>query len=124
LSLHQSGLSVLKAIQHQLHSSRNAQFVENLEQIISHDLLRTRGWLPQRIAFAFYGVTLALVAIGWLGVRTQSREFWAVSFVSLGLMTFAAVRLGALRGGEREKPVLQKRGRITEGECGETSQTG
>jgi UDP-GlcNAc:undecaprenyl-phosphate/decaprenyl-phosphate GlcNAc-1-phosphate transferase len=89
-----------------------------------YDLLRTRGWLPQRIAFAFYGVTLALVAIGWLGVRTQSREFWAVSFVSLGLMTFAAVRLGALRGGEREKPVLQKRGRITEGECGETSQTG
>jgi UDP-GlcNAc:undecaprenyl-phosphate GlcNAc-1-phosphate transferase len=89
-----------------------------------YDLLHARGWPPRRIALAFYGVTAALAAIGLIGVRSESPQFWAASAVGVGLIVFAALRLGVLRGNERVMTVLHKREQVTEGGFSETSQSG
>jgi UDP-GlcNAc:undecaprenyl-phosphate/decaprenyl-phosphate GlcNAc-1-phosphate transferase len=86
-----------------------------------YDSLHARGWSPRRIALTYYGVTAALAAIGLLGVRKESPQFWAVAAVSVGFIVSVAIRLGALRSGKRDATAHRRRPQATEGEYGEIS---
>jgi len=85
--------------------------------------LSKRGWSVRRIIFAFYGATAALATIGLFGVRSESPWFWAAATISVGLLILVAIRLGALQTGERDSPMQQRGGKLTEGEYAEPSQT-
>lgn len=71
-----------------------------------YDLLLARGWHPLRVAFACYGITLALALVAWLGMHFGLRSFELLSAVSLAGLLFLAVRLGSLqlRDNGEEKP--------------------
>ncbi len=116
-----SGLPLLDAVFAVIRRLRSHGSPLNGDRRHVYDLLSACGWPARRIALAYYGVTLALAAVGWLGVRKESPRFWAIAIVSVGSMIFAAVRLGVLRDGEQAVLVADNRDYATEGECRETS---
>jgi UDP-GlcNAc:undecaprenyl-phosphate/decaprenyl-phosphate GlcNAc-1-phosphate transferase len=118
-----AGLPLLDAVFAVIRRLRHHRSPLHGDRAHIYDLLHTRGWPPRRIALAFYGATAALAAIGLIGVRTESRQFWGVAAVSVGLIVFAALRLGVLRGNERDMTVLHKRDQVTERRFSETSQS-
>jgi len=63
-----------------------------------YDLLSALGWPPLWVALACYAITAALGIIGWRGLHNESAAYSATAVFSLGLVVFAAIRLGALRG--------------------------
>jgi UDP-GlcNAc:undecaprenyl-phosphate GlcNAc-1-phosphate transferase len=71
-----------------------------------YDLLLARGWPPLRVAFACYGITIALALVAWIGMYFGLRGFELLSAVSLAGLLFLAVRLGSLqlRDNGEEKP--------------------
>lgn len=69
-----------------------------------YDLIHGRGWSTRKIVLAFYGATAALAAIAVWGVWRESMRFWIVAWISVGTMTLAAIRLGAMRTSERTPP--------------------
>jgi len=63
-----------------------------------YDLLLARGVSPRRVAFTCYGITGASVVVGHLSMRLSAPPFLLLVTGSVGLLLFAEVRLGALRG--------------------------
>jgi UDP-GlcNAc:undecaprenyl-phosphate/decaprenyl-phosphate GlcNAc-1-phosphate transferase len=88
-----------------------------------YDLLSARGWSVRRIVLTLYGVTAALAAIGLCGVRSESPRFWAVAAISVGLLLYAAIRLGSLRGNSRDETARRHSAPMTKEEYGEPWQT-
>ncbi len=82
-----------------------------------------RGWTARRVALASYVITAALAAIALLGVRGESPRFWTVAALGIAILIFAAVRLGSLRGVDRNRPAHNANARSMDGECGEPSST-
>ncbi len=68
-----------------------------------YDLLRLRGWSLRSVLYASYGVTAALVFIGWLCARGWVAIEIAVPAVAVGLAA-GAHRLGSLQA---EPKVIQ-----------------
>jgi hypothetical protein len=87
------------------------------------DLLSARGWPARRIVLALYGVTAALAAVGLCGVKSESPQFWAVAAISVGLLLYAAIRLGSLRGNCRDETARRHSAPMMKEEYGEPSQT-
>ncbi len=73
------------------------------------DLFLARGWSARRVAFACYGITAGLAAVGWMAVRTGSERFFFFSAPILGAMVLAAIRLGSLDPGRGEARIEQVR---------------
>jgi hypothetical protein len=90
-------LALLEAIQHEFDTARNPQFFEDPKQIISHDLLRARGYTARHVALICYAMTVILVIAGWFIVRLGPWEAFVTSAL-VGCALFAIeVRAGALR---------------------------
>lgn len=74
-----------------------------------YDLLLARGWSPRRVALASYGISAALAAIAWMGLRNESPQSWSIPALSLIVLLAVALRLGSLRGETRDSPVRRAR---------------
>lgn len=88
--------------------------IEDLEQIISHDLLMIeRGWSPRRVAFVVYAITIFLAVVAWFGQQFGLRGFSVLSGLSLAGLLILAIRLGCLRaeqpGTALQGPLLTNR---------------
>jgi UDP-GlcNAc:undecaprenyl-phosphate GlcNAc-1-phosphate transferase len=89
-----------------------------------YDRMFARGWTPRRIGLASYAITATLAAIALLGVRGESSKFWIVTTLSIAILIYAAVRLGSLRGDDRNRPAQNVNAPPMDRECGEPSSTG
>jgi 4-hydroxybenzoate polyprenyltransferase len=117
-------LSLLNTIENQLHAGRHAQFIKDSKEIIPDDRMFARGWTPRRIALASDAITATLAAIALLGVRGESSKFWIVTALSIAILIYASVRLGSLRGDDRNRPAQNVNAPPMDQECGEPSSTG
>jgi UDP-GlcNAc:undecaprenyl-phosphate/decaprenyl-phosphate GlcNAc-1-phosphate transferase len=88
-----------------------------------YDQLSREGWPVRRIALAFYGVTVALAAIGLYGVRSASPQFWVLATTGVGLLACVAIRLGFLRADDQNGRVPDSSSHPPAEEFGEPSQT-
>ncbi len=95
-------LAVLEAVENEFDARRDAQLIENFQQIISHDLLAARGASARVVALVCYVATALLGLIGFVGVRANPVYFFILASVGVATLLIAAVRIGALRL-ERER---------------------
>ena len=89
-----------------------------------YDRMFARGWPPRRIALGSYAITATVAAIALLGVRRESSKFWIIAALSVAILIYAAVRLGSLRGDDRNRPAQNVNAPPMDQECGEPSSTG
>jgi UDP-N-acetylmuramyl pentapeptide phosphotransferase/UDP-N-acetylglucosamine-1-phosphate transferase len=66
-----------------------------------YDLLLARGWSPRKVALVSYSITAAMGAIGWIGLRLDSRRMLLLAALSFAALLAAALRLGSLRAERR-----------------------
>jgi UDP-GlcNAc:undecaprenyl-phosphate GlcNAc-1-phosphate transferase len=116
LPLLDAGLAVVRRLR-----NRSPIFTGDRRHI--YDLLSERGWPVRRIVLAFYGVTTALAAIGIAGVRNESPQFWALTAISVGLLTGVGIRLGSLRGHDLNGTTRDPVAHSSAEKYGEPSQT-
>ena len=83
-----------------------------------YDLLLARGLSSRRVAVICYAVTAAFAALGFWGEWRASPQFWVVAISSLGLLMYAALKLGSLRA-EDQNPPVSGRVREAQEECAE-----
>lgn len=100
LPLIDAGLAVVRRLQH-----RASPFYGDRRHF--YDLLLARRWSARRVAFACYAITAGLGAIGWIGLRSDSRLFLLLAAMSFAALLLAALRLGSLRI-EEPKPRGQR----------------
>lgn len=62
-----------------------------------YDLLLARRWTARKVAFACYGITLALGVLAWLSLRISFRCFEISSAASTAVLLLLAIGLGSLR---------------------------
>jgi UDP-GlcNAc:undecaprenyl-phosphate/decaprenyl-phosphate GlcNAc-1-phosphate transferase len=74
-----------------------------------YDLLSALGWSPIWVALTCYAITAALGITGWRGMHNESAAYSATAVFSLGLVVFAAIRLGALRGADNKRRTQRMR---------------
>ena len=89
-----------------------------------YDRMFARGWTPRRIALASYTITATVAAIALLGLRRESSKFWIIAALSIAILIYAAVRLGSLRGDDRNRPAQNVNAPPMDQECSEPSSTG
>lgn len=87
----------MKAVKHQFNPRRNPQLIEDPEQVVTDDLLRSRGWTARQVALACYAITLSFAVVAWWGARNDSPAFWLAVALSALLLIVSAVMLGSLR---------------------------
>ncbi len=102
--LHLRRRTILQAVQHQLHTRRNAKLVENPEQIIAYDYLLAGGWTARRVAIGCYFFPAFLGLLGWFAVDGGIKRT-----VILGVGVFAVFILSALWLGARRGAMQQAR---------------
>ena len=119
-----AGLPLLDAVLAMVRRLRNHRSAFTGDRFHFYDLLSSRGWPVRRVVLALYCVTAAFAAIGLFGVRSKSPQFWAVAAVSVGLFVCVAIRLGSLRGENRDGPARDLSAQQTEENCGQPSPTG
>ena len=90
-------LAVLEAVENEFDARRDAQLIENFQQIISHDLLAARGASARMVALVCYVGTVLLGLIGFVGVRAKPVYFFILASGGGGALLVTAIRMGALR---------------------------
>ncbi len=118
-----AALPLLDAVLAMVRRLRNRSSPFSGDRFHFYDLLSARGWSVRRIVLTLYGVTAAFAAIGLYGVRSKSPRFWAVAAISVGLLLYAAIRLGSLRGNCRDETARRHSAPMTKEEYGEPWQT-
>jgi hypothetical protein len=68
-------LPLLEAVKDELHARRDAQFIEDPQQIIPDDLLAAGGAPARMVALVCYVATALLGLIGFVGVRAKPVYF-------------------------------------------------
>lgn len=86
----------LQAIKYEFHASGHAYLIEDLENIISHDLLLERGVSPRAVAIGMACATLVSGAVGWIALHLSAAAGAAVIAAYVGLLVAAMIWLGAL----------------------------
>jgi hypothetical protein len=89
-------LPLLQTVENEFNATRDAQFFEDAEQVISHDLLLGRGWKPRSVALISYALTAGLVAAALITLRTEFTHAVFATVVIVGGLLAVAVRLGSL----------------------------
>ena len=90
-------MAVLEAVENEFDARRDAQLIENFQQIISHDLLAARGASARMVALVCYVGTVLLGLIGFVGVRAKPVYFFILASGGVGALLVTAIRMGALR---------------------------
>jgi len=68
-----------------------------------YDLLLARGVSPRHVALTCYGITGGFIVVGHLSMHWSALPSYVLAASSIGLLLFAAVRLGALRSGDDDE---------------------
>jgi hypothetical protein len=72
-----------------------------------YDLLLALGWPSKKVALACYALTAALCFIAWLGLQLKFAMAVLLDVLTVGVLVYAAVRLGSLRTKESKAPMIQ-----------------
>ena len=73
-----------------------------------YDLLLELNWPPRKVALTTYGLTAGMCIIAWLVLKCDFTGAFLLGVASLSTLVVAAVRLGALRAGERLPPLFAR----------------
>jgi hypothetical protein len=97
-------LTFLKAVQNQLNTRRDAQFIEYPKQIISHDLLLARGFSPVQVALLCYVVAILLAGMSWKELAMSPVQACVATTLSFAALAVVEVWLGSLQVGHTHRP--------------------